>query len=71
MKIDRIDHFVLTVADLAATQRFDCDGLGMELVAFGEGRHALSFGRRKINLHICGRELEPKATAPMPGSGDF
>lgn len=71
MKIDRIDHFVLTVADLASTQRFYCDGLGMELVTFGEGRHALSFGRQKINLHIRGRELEPKATTPTPGAGDF
>jgi len=71
VKIDRIDHFVLTVADLEATRRFYCDGLGMELVTFGEGRHALSFGRQKINLHIRGRELEPKATIPMPGSGDF
>lgn len=71
MKINRIDHFVLTVADLAATQRFYCDGLGMELVTFGEGRHALAFGQQKINLHIKGRELEPKAKTPMPGSGDF
>jgi catechol 2,3-dioxygenase-like lactoylglutathione lyase family enzyme len=71
MKIDRVDHFVLTVADLASTRRFYCDDLGMELVTFGEGRHALAFGRQKINLHIRGRELEPKATTPMPGSGDF
>lgn len=71
MKIDRIDHFVLTIADLEATRRFYCDGLGMELVAFGEGRHALAFGRQKINLHIRGRELEPKAGNPVPGSGDF
>ena len=71
MKIDRIDHFVLTVADLEATRRFYCDGLGMELITFGEGRHALAFGRQKINLHIRGRELEPKAITPMPGSGDF
>ncbi len=71
MKIDRIDHFVLTVTDLEVTRRFYCDGLGMELVTFGEGRHALSFGRQKINLHIKGRELEPKATIPTPGSGDF
>lgn len=71
MKIERIDHFVLTVADIEPTRRFYCDGLGMELVTFGEGRHALAFGRQKINLHIRGRELEPKATTPMPGSGDF
>lgn len=71
MKIDRIDHFVLTVADLEATRRFYCDGLAMDLVTFGEGRHALAFGQQKINLHIRGRELEPKAQTPMPGSGDF
>ena len=71
MNIDRIDHFVLTVADLTATKRFYCDGLGMELVTFSGGRHALAFGRQKINLHIKGQELEPKARTPLPGSGDF
>jgi catechol 2,3-dioxygenase-like lactoylglutathione lyase family enzyme len=71
MKIDRVDHFVLTVSDLEATRAFYCDGLGMELVIFGGGRHALAFGRQKINLHIAGKELEPKARHPKPGSGDF
>lgn len=71
VRIDRIDHFVLTVADLEATCRFYCDGLGMTRVSFGEGRHALAFGRQKINLHIKGAELEPKAWIPQPGSGDF
>ena len=71
MKIARIDHFVLTVRDIEATCRFYCDGLGMELVTFGEGRQALSFGAQKINLHIAGKELEPKAIRPTPGSGDF
>ncbi len=71
MKIDRVDHFVLTIADLDATRRFYCDGLGMEFVTFAGGRHALAFGRQKINLHIRGREFEPKAQNPMPGSGDF
>ncbi|MCU0819442.1 MAG: VOC family protein [Beijerinckiaceae bacterium] len=71
MIIDRIDHFVLTVADIEATRHFYCDGLGMEFVTFGEGRHALAFGRQKINLHIRGREFEPKAAIATPGSGDF
>jgi len=71
MQIDRIDHFVLTIADLSATRAFYCDGLGMQYVAFGEGRHALAFGQQKINLHLKGRELEPKARVPQPGSGDF
>jgi catechol 2,3-dioxygenase-like lactoylglutathione lyase family enzyme len=69
--IDRIDHFVLTVRDLAATAAFYERVLGMRLVTFGEGRKALAFGRQKINLHEAGREFEPKAKAPLPGSGDF
>jgi catechol 2,3-dioxygenase-like lactoylglutathione lyase family enzyme len=69
--IDRIDHFVLTVRDLAVTAAFYERVLGMRLVAFGNGRKALAFGRQKINLHEAGREFEPKARAPMPGSGDF
>jgi len=71
MKIDRIDHFVLTVADLDATVDFYCRGLGMEVVTFGGGRKALAFGRQKINLHIKGREIDPKALRPTAGSGDF
>ena len=69
--IDRIDHFVLTVRELAATAAFYERVLGMRLVTFGAGRKALAFGRQKINLHEAGREFEPKARAPIPGSGDF
>jgi catechol 2,3-dioxygenase-like lactoylglutathione lyase family enzyme len=69
--IDRIDHFVLTVRDLSATAAFYEHALGMRLVTFGPGRKALQFGRQKINLHEAGRELEPKARTPMPGSADF
>ncbi len=71
MKIDRIDHIVLTVGDVAATVAFYTRVLGMEEVRFGEGRTALRFGRQKINLHQAGREFEPKAAAPMPGSADL
>jgi catechol 2,3-dioxygenase-like lactoylglutathione lyase family enzyme len=69
--IDRIDHLVLTVADVEATCAFYRDVLGMTPVSFGAGRRALSFGRQKINLHPTGRELEPKARTPTPGSGDL
>jgi catechol 2,3-dioxygenase-like lactoylglutathione lyase family enzyme len=69
--IDRIDHFVLTVRDLADTAAFYERVLGMRLVTFGAGRKALAFGRQKINLHEAGREFEPKARAPLPGSSDF
>jgi catechol 2,3-dioxygenase-like lactoylglutathione lyase family enzyme len=71
MQIDRIDHFVLTVADLDATCDFYRRVLGMEVVSFAGGRRALAFGAQKINLHQRGREFEPKAQQPMPGSGDF
>ena len=69
--IASLDHLVLTVADIDATVAFYCDGLGMKLVRFGEGRLALSFGSQKINLHRAGHEFEPKATHPTPGSGDL
>ena len=36
-----------------------------------DGRTALTFGRQKINLHQAGRELDPKARHPTPGSGDL
>jgi catechol 2,3-dioxygenase-like lactoylglutathione lyase family enzyme len=71
MKIDRLDHLVLTVRDLDATCAFYARALGMDVVTFGAGRKALAFGRQKINLHEAGREFEPKADRPTPGSADL
>jgi catechol 2,3-dioxygenase-like lactoylglutathione lyase family enzyme len=71
MRIERIDHFVLTVRDIEATCAFYARVLGMEVVTFGGGRTALRFGEQKINLHEAGKEFEPKALRPTPGSGDF
>jgi catechol 2,3-dioxygenase-like lactoylglutathione lyase family enzyme len=71
MKIDRIDHIVLTVADVAASCDFYTRVLGMQVVTFGEGRKALAFGVQKINLHAHGKEFEPKALRPTPGSADL
>jgi catechol 2,3-dioxygenase-like lactoylglutathione lyase family enzyme len=70
MRIDRLDHLVLTVADIEATIAFYAR-LGLEAQTFGEGRRALAFGRQKINLHQAGAEFEPKAAKPTPGSGDL
>ncbi|MET0191204.1 MAG: VOC family protein [Pseudonocardia sediminis] len=70
MRIDRLDHLVLTVADVDRTVAFYRDVLGMEEVTFGEGRRALAFGSSKINLHRAGHEFEPKAERPTPGSAD-
>ena len=58
MKIDRIDHFVLTVRDPEATCAFYSRVLGMHPVTFAGGRKALAFGNQKINLHQAGREFE-------------
>ncbi len=71
MHIDRIDHLVLTVDDIERTIGFYVDVLGMTEVTFGSGRKALTFGSSKINLHQRGREFEPKAANPTPGSADL
>jgi len=71
VKIDRIDHVVLTVRNIQATCEFYSRVLGMEVVTFAGGRKALTFGEQKINLHQSGREFEPKALRPTPGSADF
>lgn len=71
MKIESIDHVVLTVRSIEKTCDFYSRALGMEVVTFGEGRKALAFGGQKINLHEVGRELEPKALHPAAGSADL
>jgi catechol 2,3-dioxygenase-like lactoylglutathione lyase family enzyme len=70
MRVDRLDHLVLTVASVEATVEFYTRVLGMKVVTFGPGRTALAFGISKINLHQAGREFEPKARRPTPGSAD-
>lgn len=71
MKIDRLDHLVLTVRDIDATVHFYQRVLGMEAVSFGAGRRALSFGRQKINLHPAAAPLKPHAAQPGPGTADL
>ena len=71
ISIDRIDHLVLTVFDLERTIDFYSRVLGMEPVTFAAGRRGLAFGRQKLNLHQAGREFEPKALKPTPGSMDL
>jgi catechol 2,3-dioxygenase-like lactoylglutathione lyase family enzyme len=71
MKIDRIDHLVLTVQDISRTCEFYQRVLGMDVVTFGENRKALKFGHQKLNLHGVGHELEPKALLPTVGAIDL
>lgn len=71
MLIDRLDHLVLTVTDIIETCDFYSRVLGMKVVTFGADRKALTYGSQKINLHQQGKEFEPKATDPTPGSADL
>ena len=61
----------MTVNNIQETVRFYESVLGMEREIFGDGRVALKFGRQKINLHEAGKEWEPKAHRPLPGSSDL
>lgn len=70
-KINRIDHLVLTVADMEATCSFYEKALGMRVVTFGENRKALAFGNQKINLHKKGREVKPNAQNANCGTADL
>jgi catechol 2,3-dioxygenase-like lactoylglutathione lyase family enzyme len=71
MQIERLDHLVLTVADIARTCEFYTRVLGMEVTTFGEERTALKFGQQKINLHPADRIPGLVAARPTPGSGDL
>jgi catechol 2,3-dioxygenase-like lactoylglutathione lyase family enzyme len=74
--IDHLDHLVLTTAHEAECIRFYTEVLGMQLESFVGGtppveRKAFKFGNQKINLHVKGREFEPKAHTPVPGALDL
>ena len=74
--ISHLDHLVLTTADESACVDFYTRVLGMTLESFVGGtppvtRQAFRFGRQKINLHVKGREFEPKAHSPVPGALDL
>jgi catechol 2,3-dioxygenase-like lactoylglutathione lyase family enzyme len=69
--IDHLDHLVLTCTDVQATTDFYNRVMGMQLERFGDARLALRFGNQKINLHVRGKEYEPKAHLPVPGALDL
>lgn len=71
IKIERLDHLVLTVRDIARTVQFYTTVLGMQAVQFGANRTALTFGDQKINLHPADAILDPHAFNPIPGSADL
>jgi catechol 2,3-dioxygenase-like lactoylglutathione lyase family enzyme len=74
--IDHLDHLVLTTSHEAQCVEFYTEVLGMSLESFVGGtppapRRAFKFGDQKINLHVQGREFEPKAHLPVPGALDL
>ncbi|XP_054326584.1 glyoxalase domain-containing protein 5 isoform X2 [Pongo pygmaeus] len=69
--IRRLDHIVMTVKSIKDTTVFYSKILGMEVMTFKEDRKALCFGDQKFNLHEVGKEFEPKAAHPVPGSLDI
>ena len=71
INIDRLDHLVLTVKNIEDTCKFYSDVLNMKIISFENNRKALAFGNQKINLHESGKEFEPKAKKPVPGSADL
>lgn len=74
--ISHLDHLVLTTSNETACVDFYTRVMGMSLETFIGGtppveRKAFKFGNQKINLHIKGREFEPKANQPTPGALDL
>jgi catechol 2,3-dioxygenase-like lactoylglutathione lyase family enzyme len=69
VNVTSIDHLVITVRDLDETVAF-YERLGMRHAVSPAGRHALTFGSQKLNVHVAGHEIEPHADRPTPGSAD-
>jgi len=74
--IDHLDHLVLTTCNEDACVDFYNRVMGMTLESFIGGtppvkRQAFKFGNQKINLHVRGKEFEPKAHLPVPGALDL
>ena len=69
--ISHLDHLVLTTRDSEVCIDFYTRILGMEVTTFNNNRRALIFGQQKINIHEYGKEIEPKAHLPVPGSLDL
>jgi len=69
--LERIDHLVMTVSDLARARDFYARVLGMEAREFAPGRWALFFGQHKINLHQADTSFRANARQPTVGAVDI
>lgn len=70
MKIDHLDHLVITTQDLEQCLHFYVDILGMELDNSND-RYAVKFGSQKINIHRQKAEFLPAARNVTFGSQDI
>ena len=77
MKLEKIDHVVITVKDLNKTIDFYTNILGMKLEKFSSSldnnqiRYAVNFGSQKINIHEEEKLFRPNAINPSSGSMDI
>ena len=77
MKLEKIDHVVITVKNLKKTIDFYTNILGMKLEEFSSSldnkkiRYAVSFGSQKINIHEEKKPIKPNALNPSSGSMDI
>jgi len=77
VKLEKIDHVVITVKDLNKTIDFYTNALGMKLEKFSSSldnnqiRYAVSFGSQKINIHEEIKPFKPNALNPSSGSMDI
>jgi len=77
VKLEKIDHVVITVKDLKKTIDFYTNILGMKLEKFSSSlddnqfRYAVSFGSQKINIHEEIKPIKPNALNPSSGSMDI
>ena len=77
MKLEKIDHVVITVKDVKKTIDFYTNILGMKLEKFSSSlddnqlRYAVSFGSQKINIHEEIKPIKPNALNPSSGSMDI
>lgn len=71
MRVERLDHLVLTVRNVDATVSFYERVLRMRGITFGNGRRALEYGNQKFNIHPSQAPIEPHAAEPTPGSADL
>ncbi len=71
IKIECLDHLVLTVKDIETICAFYRNVLGLHVIPSGKLAKPRAFGQQNINLHQPGRELEPNANPPAAGSADL